>query len=241
MRAMVLLLCWVALGGVARADEPACPVPDDLAHFNMALPAAQAEIAAQKRLIILAVGGGSIAGIAAGGAAFTLPSRLQARLRALLPGTDVTVVNRGVPGLPARDIAVALGAEIAATDARLVIWAAGGIDAAARQDIGGFSDSLQTGIDAAHQAGADVLLIDPQYAPSIARIVDLTPYRDAVQGVAAASGIGRLRRYDLMRGWSEDGVFDFDASGASDRVAVARRLFDCLASVLANGIADALR
>ena len=238
--ALALLLFACTAMPAAAAGAPACPAVGDLALGEIELPSSRAEIVAQKRLVVLAVGGSSTAGIAAGGNAFTLPARLQARLQAVLPGIAVSIVNKGVPGRPTQAIAADMAGAVAATGAKLVIWGAGGADAAAHGDLAGFTDSLQAGIEAAHKAGADILLIDPQYAPSIARIVDVTPYRDAMQGAADAAGVARLRRYDLMRSWSEAGDLDLDASGDGERVAVARRLYDCLADVLATGIAAAL-
>ncbi len=235
------LLCLIAFTPPSWADDAACPIPDELAIGDIALPNSRAEIAADRRLIVLAVGGSSTVGGAAGGRAFTLPARLQGRLQAALPGIGIDVVNRGVAGASTRQVATNLAATIKATGARLVLWGVGGVDAASREDAGSFTDSLQTGIEAARVSGADILLMDPQYAPSIARILDLTPYRDAVQGVADAAGVARLRRYDLMQSWSDEGVLDLDVSAGSDRVAVARRLYDCLATVLADAIVESLR
>ena len=236
-----LLLCVAALAQPARAEPPACPIPDELAIGDMALPNSRAGIAADRKLVVLAVGGSSTVGAAAGGPAFTLPARLQDRLAAALPGIGISVVNRGMAGASTRMVAAGLADAIRATGARLVVWGVGGVDAASREDPASFTESLQAGIEAARASGADILLMDPQYGPSIARILDLTPYRDAVQGVADAAGIARLRRYELMREWSEEGVLDLDASTGSDRVAVARHLYDCLATVLADAVVEGLR
>ena len=235
------LICLAVLAGTASAAGPACPVPDELALGTIALPNSRTGIAEHGQLIVLAIGGSSTAGSAAGGAAFTLPARLQENLQAALPGVAIRVINHGRAGTATRTMVTGLADDIKATGAELVIWGVGGVDAALHEDVSSFTDSLQAGIEAAHQAGADILLIDPQYAPSIARILDLTPYRDAVQSAADAAGVTRLRRYELMQSWSDDGVLDLDAGTPSDRVVVARHLYDCLATVLANAIAESLR
>ena len=73
------------------------------------------------------------------------------------------------------------------------------------------------------------------------RLIDLTPYRDATAETAAAHGVVMLDRHGLMRDWSETGVFDLDATAPEARMAVARRLYDCFAAILADGIASAVK
>jgi hypothetical protein len=84
-------------------------------------------------------------------------------------------------------------------------------------------------------------MMDLQYAPSIARVVNLAPYREVVMRVGQDADVPVLDRYDLMRDWSDDGVLDFDATAPKARLDVARRLFDCISAALADGIAQAVR
>jgi hypothetical protein len=134
-----------------------------------------------------------------------------------------------------------LDADLAQTGAKLVIWGAGGIEAAYGVDIDRMAAELDRGVAKIRAAGADVILMDVQYAPSIARVIDLAPYRDVVRRVAAEDDVPLLDRYELMLEWSNDGVLDFDVTDPEARVAVARRLFDCMAEALADGIVPAVR
>lgn len=238
-RAMAVALVLLLAMRPVWAEE-ACPVPEELALHGLVLPAAKASVASGK-LVILAVGGAASAGQAAHGEDFTYPARLAARLRLALPKVDVRMISRAAPGRSAAEAVLHLEADIAAAGARLVVWAPGAIEAGTGVDALALGTQVDLGIGKIRGAGADPLLIDLQYAPSIARVIDLPPYRDAVLRVASSDEVAVLDRYELMRRWSEDGVFDLDATDPGQRVATARRLFDCLAAVLADGIAEAVR
>ena len=115
------------------------------------------------------------------------------------------------------------------------------MEAGGGSDTDDLAETLQTGIERIRAAGADVILVTLQYAPSIARIVDLELYRDAIRRVGEANEVPVLDRYGMMRAWSASGLLDLDATEPEARVQVARALFDCLAAALADPIAAALR
>jgi lysophospholipase L1-like esterase len=234
--AIALLLCAAT---VAHAQAPSCRFPDDLALTDQHLPAVHAALADHQPLTILAIGGAATAGVAAKGEAFTFPSRLAAHLRRLLPGQGVTVINRGVPGRSSRLRVEALAPELARLKPTLVIWAPGASEAGQSDDLAPFEDSLNEGIALIRAQHADLILIDLQYAPSIARIIDLNRYNGVIAGVAEAEGVPLLRRSDLMRYWNDNGVIDLEGGGAKDWTAISRRLFDCLAAGLADTVATA--
>jgi hypothetical protein len=125
--------------------------------------------------------------------------------------------------------------------AQLVIWGAGAMEAGQRTDPELLAKELTAGIDRVAAAHADLVLLDIQYAPNIARRVDLTPYRDITRSTGAAHGVVVFDRYDLMRLWNENGTLNLDATDPKERLAVARRLYDCLAETLASAIAAAVR
>jgi hypothetical protein len=94
-------------------------------------------------------------------------------------------------------------------------------------------------IRAAH---ADLIMIDLQWAPSIARVVNLSQYNSAIAGVASNEDVAVLRRSELMRRWNEDGTLRFDGTHPpAQRLDDIRRLFDCIAATLAAGIVEAVK
>jgi hypothetical protein len=235
------LACAALLAAVpACAAPPACPVPEESALRDIVLPHAREQVATRRLLDVLALGGAATLGDAAEGEAFSTPARLAARLEDALPGVAVHVATHAGPNRSARDALHDLEADLAQTKPALVVWSSGSVEAGSGTDIDELAETLETGIARIRAAGADIILINLQYAPSIARIVDLEPYREAVRRVGEANDVPVLDRYEMMRAWSASGVLDLDATTPEVRVQVARDLFDCVAAALANPIAAAL-
>jgi hypothetical protein len=238
----VALLLLLASLGLARADAPACKVPDDLALTSLALPSAKYAVTTRKSLTILTVGGSSTAGAVAKGEEFTYPSRLGAHLRTRFPGLRVDIINRGQQSGSTRARVDRLGIDLRETHPDLVIWAPGSTEAGMSEDPDQFINSLQEGVASIHTAEADLIMIDLQWAPSLARVINLAQYNNAISGVAANEDIAVLRRSELMRRWNENGTLRFDgAAPPAKRLADIRMLFDCIAGALASGIAGAVR
>ena len=243
MRMLVIASLVMACGlGAARADAVSCRVPDELALVGLHLPAVQKAVAARKALTILTIGGSSTAGVVAKGEEYTYPARLGAHLRQMIPGLRVDVINRGLPGGSTRARVDRLSSDLSLANPDLVVWAPGSTEAGMSEDPGGFINSLEEGVATIRSANADLIMIDLQWAPSIARVVNLGQYNNAIAGVAANEDIALLRRSELMRRWNDDGSLRFDGVAPSaQRLADVRRLFDCIADTLATGVAEALK
>jgi len=236
-RVAVLLLLAVTAPLAARAG--ACPAGTEMVLHDITLDQVRTAITTHRRLSILAVGGSATSGAAAGGDAYSYTTRLAAHLGAALPGVNVNITSRAAIRRSARAMVERLDRDMVETRPDLVIWGVGGLEAGRHVDIDSFTATLDRGITTIQTAKADVILMDVLYAPSIARLIDLTPYRDATAATAAAHGVAMLDRHGLMREWSETGALDLDATAPEARIAVARRLFDCFAAILADGIATA--
>lgn len=238
---VVCLLCGHAdRTAHAQAASP-CPLPETLMLRDLALPAAKAALARDGRLVILSLGGAATAGDAAGDPAATYPARLQAALAAALPGKAVTMVNKASDRRNVATLPPDLAGVIRETGAQLVIWATGAREAGRNTDIDDYVARLESGVDTIRKAGADLILLDMQYAPSIARIVNFGPYRDALRGIATIRNVPLLRRFELMQRWNDDGVLNLDAQNSEERRLVAGKLFACIAAALAPPIAQAVR
>jgi hypothetical protein len=231
---------WLAVcgaGGV-RASAP-CPVPDDLAMHGLELPATKQSVA-DHHLVILTFGGASTVGAAAGDPNASYPAQLQSVLTAALPDVRVSVINEAVPNNTTASTPPKMLASIKKTGAKLVIWAPGARDAARRSDPTDFFDALQGGIDIVRQAGADLILFDMQYVPSMEQFSRIESYRDLLRGAASANDVPVMPRHDLMRTWHEDGVLDLEALDKTERTAVARKLYTCIAQALGASIQEAV-
>ena len=236
-----LLTCAALLAATpGHAAPAACPAPTEAALGDVTLPHAREAATSRQHLGVLVLGGAATLGIAADGDAYSIPARLEARLRDALPGIEIQVATHAGPRRSVSDALHDLDTDLARTSPSLVIWSSGSVEAGDGTDIDDLGENLQTGIERIRAAGADVVLVNLQYAPSIARIVDLEPYRDAIRRIGEANEAPVLDRYAMMRAWSDSGALDLDATEPDTRVQVARALFDCLAAALAEPIADAV-
>ncbi len=224
----------------ALADAP-CPVPDDLILRDLVLPAAKKAVSATHRLVILTLGGAHTAGLAVGEPEATYPARLQTALTVALPGVAVTVINDAKPKSTVDTVAPEIPGIIAKDGASLVIWAPGGRDAMLRPNFSGFFTELQGGIDAVRHGGADLILLDMQYVPSLEQWSRIADYRDMLRGTASAYDVPLVPRHELMRAWADDGTLNLDATDKNEQTQVTKKLFSCMAQVLAAPIAEAVR
>ena len=242
MRAARLMFHAALLAGAvtaARANPP-CAVPDDLAMRDLALPAAKQAIAASHKLVILTLGGATTAGVAAGDPTATYPARLQAELTAALPGVSVSVINNAKPDNTVEAAVPTIPALIAATGAKIVIWAPGGHDAVRRPNLDGFFSQLEVGLKAIRANGAEPILMDMQYVPMLEQFSRIEDYRDLLRGAASASDVPLFPRHELMRAWYDSGDLDLDATDKAAQTRLIRNLFACLAKALAVPIAEAV-
>ena len=230
------LVGWLMLLGPAWADG--CPAMTPMVIPEGGLDATKAAIA-RKQLTILALGGASTLGQPAQGVAFTYPARLEVRLRAILPDVAIKVTTLAVPRSSELIMVTKLSAELAAHQPKLVIWGPGATAAARGVDPETFTAGVSEAIGKVHVVGADMLLMTLQYGPSVARLINLAPYRQAILKLGDTEGIPVLDRYDLMRNWSDNGIMDLDTTDPAERVHVARTLYDCMAEILTQGITDA--
>jgi hypothetical protein len=235
----VLLLAMVfGLGGPIWAAS--CPIPDAFVIPDDGLPATKDAIA-KRTLTILVLGGAATLGAPAQGAEFTYPSRIAARLRDALPGVTIKIVVLAVNRQSEADLGVKLDSDLAAAKPALVIWGPGASAAGRGDDLDTFIGDVTVTVDRIRAAGADLILMTLQYAPSVARVINLFPYRVAVLRAGDMAGVPVMDRYQLMRFWSDNNFLDLDATEPGDRVQVARKLYDCMAEILTGGILDAVR
>lgn len=237
-----LLVLPLLLAVPAGADEPiACPIPAELALTDLSLPASKAALARHQPLRIVALGAAATEGSAAGDPQWTYPARLQVHLAAGLPGADIIVINKGVAHQTTAEMAARIERDVLTLHPALVIWDAGTVDAARGLDVDAFSEALGGGLERLHAAGIDIIVMDMQYAPSTVSIIDFAPYIDALRSAADLAGVPVFNRFEVMHDWGESGLFRYDETAPAARTATTRRVYDCLAGGLADGLVAALK
>jgi lysophospholipase L1-like esterase len=174
----------------------ASPVPDDLQLKHVARLAA-----AHAPLRIIAFGSSSTEGVGASSSAASYPSRLQIVLSALLPPREeVVVLNRGIGGEDADDMARRLP-RVIAEHPDLIIWQTGSNDPLRALPLDRFVQETIAGIQQIRAAHIDVMLMGPQ----LCRLLDGTPtttrYRDALVAIGQGMDVPVIRRHAMMQAW----------------------------------------
>ncbi len=247
----------------AAASTDACPAADDAASSIASLPHVAEALQPGKKLAVLAVGSATMFGPEASQGRGTLtsqvlgaagpgpvgtpgqtfaqqpsdqafPLQMAKQLRAMVPGADVQVVVRGGRGLLATEMLALLRKELATTHYDLVIWQTGTVEAVRNLPPSEFGQTLADGAEATQAAGADLVLVDPQFSRFLQANSNLDPYLQALQQVAAMPGVVLFHRFDLMRGWANDGQIDLEHTARSDRQKAIETLHACLGRSLAR-------
>jgi lysophospholipase L1-like esterase len=226
------------MAGTGRAeDQVKCQVPHELIEDSPKLPLMAQRFAAKQPVTIVAIGGASTAGVAAGdGALWGYPHALEEALRKRHPGADIHVLNVAVPRQTTEDMIARFAKDVVPANPALVIWETGTVDAVRGADVDGFAAAVQDGIAALRQHNFDIMLVDMQYNPSTESVIDFEPYLDGLRHSADLADVYLFRRFDVMKYWSDNGVFDFVDVPKGARTALARDVYRCLGDAMAEAI-----
>lgn len=240
-RAAGLLAGWVlAAGAVAQpAAAPSCAVPAELYRLDAPLPRTAARVRQGGPLTVVAIGSSSTAGAGASAPQFAYPPRLEAELARLLPGSAVRVVNRGVNGEQARDMLDRFQRDVLPERPDLVIWQVGANTVLRRGPMTAYPEMLGDGLARLRQAGADVLIMDVQYAPRILAIPEHTEMERIIQRFAGANRVPVFHRFAVMRYWVQNWDPDFSRTLSPDGLHMNDLSYGCVAQLLAEAIVAA--
>ena len=232
-----LLLLWPHADGMTVA----CDIPDELIQVDDKLPHLAERLQAKEPVKIVAIGGASTTGLAAGSSDLAYPHRLQEILTRWYPASPITVVNRGVPRQTAQQMLERFPSDVFAEDPVLVIWETGTTDAVRGVGVDDFAAALQTGIDDLKARGIDIMLVDMQFSHSTTTVIDFERYLNALHRVGDVNDITVFPRFEMMRFWSEQNIFNFDGVAKDERASLAAKVYECIAGKLAEAIRLALR
>jgi hypothetical protein len=123
----------------------------------------------------------------------------------------------------------------------LVIWETGTTDAVRGVDIEDFANTVETGFNALKQHGLEAMVMNMQYGRGTSTVIPFDRYVDALNRAADVAEIYLFRRYEIMRYWSEKGIFNFEEVPQNERAAFAAKVYDCIARRLADALAHAVR
>ena len=244
--ALPVLLTVVLAVAPARAEPPDAfvgPAPQcSIAASDAPLPRAFARTALRLQsgqpLTIVAIGSSSTAGAGASSEAASYPSRLEALLKQRYPGGAVRVLNRGVNGEEAADMLARFDRDVLAEHPDLVLWQVGTNTVLRHPSTGATAALIRSGL-ARLKAVADVVLIDPQYAPKVIARPAASHMVDLIAAEAESGGAGLFHRFALMRDWYETQHLPFSAFIVPDGLHMNDWAYDCVARNLAAAIVGA--
>jgi acyl-CoA thioesterase-1 len=225
---------------VAEPAPQECSIPAELMEAEVKLPRLAERLRAHQPVTIVAIGGASTIGQAAGSQDLAYPHRLEQILAGEYPAAPVNVVNKGVPRQSARQMLERFPTDVFAEDPVMVIWETGINDAVRGTDVDDFAETLQSGVEQLKNRAIDTVLIDMQFSRSSTSVINFEQYLKALHRVGDVSEVYVFPRFEMMRYWSEQNVFNFDDVAADDRAKLAARVYDCLGHKLAEIIRRAV-
>lgn len=239
-RGLLAAACVACAGMPPGAAASTCAVTADFFRERGVFASLRAKLQRKERVLILAIGSSSTAGVGASSPGNNYPARLQALLSARW-NVETAVANAGVPGELAAATLQRLRALLARDKPDLVIWQVGTNDALRSEQEDRFRSVLERGIAEAARAGVDMVLIDPQYVPSLPNPSRYERYAQVVGEVGAHRRVSVFSRYALMRGWAERAPAELAASLSPDGLHLSDRGYACLAGLLAEGLHESTR
>lgn len=220
--------------------EPVCAAPSELTRAGVSLPRLARSLAQKTPTTILVLNSSAAkkASTAAEKDAVPrgFPGTIEELMRARYPDGGVVVTTKNQPRATAETIIATLPEVLAEAKPALMIWQTGTYDAILAADTSSFSDAVLSGIDMAHEAGADVIVVSPQYSPRTAFAFDVAPYTNALRWTTRAGRVPFFDRYDVMRFWETEGIFDFDSARPSP--SLFEDVHRCIGRLLVGMIVD---
>jgi lysophospholipase L1-like esterase len=241
----LLGICAVVAGLSAApafaSDKPPCNTRLDQVRFASPLARTGSRLARHQAVNIVAIGSSSTWGSGASSRDATYPSQLQAQLRKLFPQSSIVVFNRGVGGEEVSDMLKRFDDAVVAAKPDLVLWQLGTNSVLRDHMNAGQGGLIREGLRRIRATGADIVLIDPQFAPKVIAKPQTPQMVDLIAATAKAESVDLFPRYEMMKGWVHGEHLGFDVFVSPDGLHMNDWGYACLAKGLTAAISDAAR
>jgi acyl-CoA thioesterase I len=216
-----------------------CKAPRDLMRLAQPLPRTAEHLAKHEPLTIVALGSSSTFGAGASSPAASYPSRLEVELKALFPGESIKVINRGVNGEEVRDMLARFADGVLKEKPDLVLWQVGTNSVLRDRPLGPTNPLILDGVRQLREIGADVVMIDPQYAPRVIA----KPYAEGmvrlISATAKKANVDLIQRFAVMRYWHDTEHLEFADFVSADGLHMNDWSYACLAKLISGSIREA--
>src|SRR6202140_2055191 len=214
-----------------------CLPPKGGAKSMGSLPHVASKLAAGEPVVIIAFGSSSTVGYGTTSPEFTYPNRLAVQLHRQYPSADITVVNRGQGGEDAPEMMKRLQVAVLDMKPDLVIWQVGTNAVLRNLDPGETALLVEDGVARIQAAGADLVLVDPQYSPKVNEHAENTRRLIKLLGrVAQLRHVGVFPRFEVMRQWHENQALPIDSFVIADGLHMNDWGYACFAQLLGDDI-----
>jgi hypothetical protein len=237
--AAAVVLTALALPLAARAQAPGCNAPLDMVRFAAPLSRVAQKLADGRPIMIVAIGSSSTAGAGASSPAANYPSRLQVELNQRFRGHPITVVNRGVGGEEIGDMLKRFDKAVVAAKPDLVLWQLGTNSVLRNHPLNDHGAAIRAGVNKIRATGADVVLIDPQFAPKVIAKPDAVHMVEMIALTAKQEDVDLFPRYAMMQSWRDVDHMSFKTFVSADGLHMNDWSYACLAKGLGLAIAEA--
>lgn len=244
--AAVALFAALAAGRAYAEDAPPfradCKTPGEIAHLDgEGLIHLAARVAQKEAITIVAFGSSSTVGVGASSVLHTYPARLEAELKQQFPGIAVRVINRGISGEDVAEMLKRFDHDIMETKPDLVVWQLGTNAILRDNGVDPEQPMILEGLRRFKRSNADLVLMDPQYAPKVMRDPDAIPMVKMIATIANERHIPLFHRHDMMRHWRDDLEMPYEDFLSKDLLHMNDFSYACVARYLALAIADDVR
>ncbi len=217
----------------------ACSAPAEFARFDRPLLRTMARLSSGEPLTVVAIGSSSTAGAGVSSPAATYPSRLAVELKQHFPGHDIVVLNRGINGEDTDDMMARFQSDVIAAHPQLVLWQVGTNSVLRDHPLQQHAAALREGVEELKATGADVVLIDPQYAPKVLAKSETPGMVEQIALAAKAENVDLFRRFAVMRNWYEVQHLGFDVFVSPDSLHMNDWGYACWAKLIGAAITEA--
>ena len=227
---------------VLLAGRPACGTlhgGNRKSSLRRAARAPAHKVASRLPIKIVALGSSSTGGAGASSPAGSYPSQLAEELARHWPGEEITMANRGVNGDTITGMLARLEADVIAEKPDLVLWQVGTNSLLGESPLQPQAALLHEGLSRLKAVGANVVLIDPQFAPKVIAKPNAEGMVSLIATTAKADNVCLFHRFALMRHWHEAERLPFDTFVSPDGLHMNDWSYACLAKWLGAAIAEA--
>jgi lysophospholipase L1-like esterase len=214
-----------------------CLPPKGGAKSMGSLPHVARKLASGQPVVIVAFGSSSTAGYGSSAPEFTYPNRLADQLRRQYPSADITVINSGRGGEDAPEMMARLQSSVIDMHPDLVIWQVGTNAVLRNLDPTETANLVEDGIARIQAAGADLVLVDPQYSPRVTEHGESASQMvKLLSKVAELRHVGIFPRFEVMRDWHERQALPIDSFVIADGLHMNDWGYACFAQLLGDDI-----